>query len=104
PDGRWIVSASLDHTMKVWNVESGRAIRTLEGHTGSVNGCAVSPNGRWIVSVSYDTTLKVWELRTGQCLTTLAVEGSLARCTWHPDSQRLVAVGAGGVYFLRFVV
>jgi WD40 domain-containing protein len=41
-------------------------IRTLSGHTGWVNGCAISPAGDSIVSASYDQTLKVWDAHTGR--------------------------------------
>ena len=34
-DGR-IVSGSGDNTIKVWDLESGRLLRSLEGHTGEV--------------------------------------------------------------------
>jgi WD40 repeat protein len=37
PDGRTIVSGSDDRTVKVWEAESGRLLRSLEGHTGGVN-------------------------------------------------------------------
>ena len=36
PDGRRAVSASDDKTLKVWDLESGRELRTLEGHS---DGC-----------------------------------------------------------------
>jgi WD40 repeat protein len=49
----------------VWDLETGRALRTLEGHSGYVNGLAVTPDGQRAVSASYDKTLKVWDLDTG---------------------------------------
>jgi WD40 repeat protein len=52
PDGRFIVSGSEDRTVKVWELESGRLLRSLEGHTDDVNAVAVSPDGRFIVSGS----------------------------------------------------
>ena len=64
PDGRRVVSASWDKTLKVWDLETGAEPATLTGHTGGVHGCAVSPDGRRVVSASHDRTLKVWDLGT----------------------------------------
>ncbi len=52
PDGRRIVSASDDGTLKVWDAESGACVATLAGHGNGVQGCAYSPDGRRIVSAS----------------------------------------------------
>ena len=80
PDGRRAVSASEDKTLKVWDLETGRALRTLEGHSGYVTGVAVTPDGRRAVSASWDNTLKVWDLETGRALRTL--EGHSDFCLW----------------------
>jgi WD40 repeat protein len=61
PDNRRAVSASADETLKEWELESGRALRTLHGHTRSVWAVAVTPDGSRAVSGFYDQTLKVWE-------------------------------------------
>jgi WD40 repeat protein len=47
----------------VWDVESGRELRTLEGHSNLVSGVAVTPDGKLAVSASWDKTLKVWDVR-----------------------------------------
>ena len=52
PDGTWIVSASEDKTLRIWDVATGETRRTLTGHTEAVSGCAVAPDGTWIVSAS----------------------------------------------------
>ena len=52
PDGRWAVSASEDKTLKVWDLESGRELCTLTGHSDVVLGVAVTPDGRRVVSAS----------------------------------------------------
>src|SRR5450759_1000680 len=71
PDGTWIVSASGDKTLKIWDAATGRELHTLTGHTKSVRACAVSPDGTWIVSASSDKTLKIWDVATGTERTTL---------------------------------
>src|SRR5262249_20338003 len=50
-DGRRAVSASDDRTLRVWDLESGRALQTLNGHTGAVTAVATLPGGR-VVSAS----------------------------------------------------
>jgi len=52
---------SVDETLKVWDVATGREVVTLQGHVGSVNACAMTPDGRHVVSASDDETLKVWD-------------------------------------------
>jgi WD40 repeat protein len=70
-DGRLAVSASRDQTLKVWDVESGRELRTLQGHSDWVSGVALSADGRLAVSASDDWALKVWEVASGRELRTL---------------------------------
>jgi WD40 repeat protein len=70
-DGRRAVSASDDRTLKLWDLETGRALRTLTGHSDSVSGVAATPDGTRAVSASRDSTLKVWDLTTGSELMTL---------------------------------
>jgi len=79
PDGRRALSASADGTLKVWNLETGRALTTLEGHNAPVVACALTPDGRRALSACVDRTLKVWDLETGRSLATM--EGHDARVT-----------------------
>jgi WD40 repeat protein len=46
-------------------------VRTLEGHSDSVNGVAMTADGKRAVSASSDGTLKVWDLESGRALRTL---------------------------------
>lgn len=70
PDGECVVSASGDGTLKVWDLDTGRVLATLEGHTSDVLGCAVTRDGQYVVSASADRTVKVWDLDTHACVLT----------------------------------
>jgi hypothetical protein len=64
-DGRVAVSASADHMLKVWDMATGRELRTFTGHSESVNYVALSADGRVAISASHENTLKVWDVTTG---------------------------------------
>jgi WD40 repeat protein len=95
PDSKWVVSASWDHTLKVWDLVIGRALRTLEGHSADVSGVVVTPDGQHAVSASGDKTLKVWDLATGRELRTLEGHSkSVLGVAVTPDGRRAVSASA----------
>jgi len=61
PDGKRIVTASADKTARVWDAESGKELRKLEGHTEGALCVAFSPDGKRIVTTSVDDTARVWD-------------------------------------------
>jgi WD40 repeat protein len=103
PTGDFIVSASRDHTLKVWDAQTGTARLTLIGHTDAVWGCAISPACDFVASASADRMLKLWDVHTGTCLTTLPLNGFLLACAFCPDGNYIVVGGEDGVYFLQLV-
>jgi WD40 repeat protein/TPR repeat protein len=66
PDGRRVVTASLDNTARVWDAEWGQELLLLKGHTSVLNGAAFSADGRRIITASSDQTARVWDATTGQ--------------------------------------
>ncbi|KAI1431890.1 mitochondrial division protein [Xylaria sp. CBS 124048] len=55
-----MVSASLDDSVKVWDLNAGRCIGSLEGHTASVRALQVEDN--ILVTGSADATVRLWDL------------------------------------------
>jgi predicted methyltransferase len=66
PDGKTLASGSLDTTIMLWDVASGKALATLKGHTAEVNSTAYSPDGKTLASGSRDKTIKLWDVGHGQ--------------------------------------
>lgn len=66
-----LASGSYDHTIKLWNANTGECLRTLEGHNSSAVSVAFSPDGTTLASGSSDYTIKLWNANTGECLRTL---------------------------------
>jgi hypothetical protein len=77
-------------------------VRTLEGHSASVHGVAVTPDGKRAVSASGDKTLKVWDLETGEALATFTCDGAASCCAFSDALKLIVAGDVGGhMHFLH---
>ena len=92
PDNTKIVSGSSDNTIKVWDLESGRLLNTLN-LSSYVNSVAItSDNSKIVSSGSADKIIKVWDLNTGKLLNT--VEGhtdNIFSVAISPDSTKIVS-------------
>jgi WD40 repeat protein len=64
--GQILVSASADKTIKIWRLDTGELLQTLNGHSAAVNSVAITPDGEFIVSGSSDKTIKIWQIFKGK--------------------------------------
>ena len=94
PDGQWLVSASLDSTLRVWSVPDGQPIHVLEGHTYDVFGLAISADSQLVVSTGEDYTVRLWSLQGGQNLKTLhGYTGGIHSLSLSSNDQILASSG-----------
>src|SRR5438105_15880282 len=91
PDGRKLATASLDNTVKLWNVADGRHVATLKGHTDGVAFVGFLTDGA-IVTASLDRILKVWSADGGQAkLTFSGHQADYLACAAVSSSTSLLA-------------
>jgi WD40 repeat protein/tRNA A-37 threonylcarbamoyl transferase component Bud32 len=98
PDGKELTSAGIDHTVKTWEVASGRQLRVLRGHSGEVRSVVYSPDGKWLCSASFDHTLRLWNASTGHLAHTLTGHTDAVRSVaFSGDSHRIASVSQDGM-------
>ena len=94
PDGKQIVSASVDNVLKTSDASTGETLVTFAGHDGP-DGCwcaGFSPDGKRIVSGGVDRLVKVWNAATGQeTLTLKGHTGFITAVCFSPDGKRILS-------------
>lgn len=87
----YVISASYDSALKLWNPNTGDIIRIFSGHSEGVYCVALFPDQRRMVSGSYDKTLRIWDIETGGCLQTLEGHSDYVMCGTVLSDGRIVS-------------
>lgn len=92
PDGKFIISASSDNTIRLWDAYTGLLLHTFYGHMDTVNTASFSFNGELIVSASHDNTIRIWDTMK-KCLI-LSLNGHSSQvnsAVFSPDGKSIVS-------------
>ncbi|KAL9615672.1 MAG: hypothetical protein Q9160_009345, partial [Pyrenula sp. 1 TL-2023] len=92
PDGKQLTSASRDGTVRLWDGQSGKALKTLEGHSDWVTAVAFSPDSKQLASASDNGTVRLWDGQSGKALKTLeGHSGWVTAVAFSPDGKQLAS-------------
>lgn len=95
-DGFYAVTGSRDKSAKLWELSTGREVRTLLGHEGSVNCIDISKDGKYIITSSGDGTAKIWDAYTGKEIYSSAPdEKILTAVAFSHDLKYFITAGYG---------
>ena len=98
PDGRYILSGGHDRTLKLWDVSTGKELRSFGGN---ITSTAFSPDGRYILSGSIAGTPKLWDVETGRELHTFdGYPSTVESVAFSPDG-RFALSGSRGDYNMK---
>ncbi|MBO3460830.1 serine/threonine protein kinase [Aetokthonos hydrillicola Thurmond2011] len=99
PNGQLVASGSNDSTIKLWQLDTGKLLRSLggwfSGHSSMVHTVTFSPDGQVLASGSWDDTIKLWQVTTGREIRTLMAHSNWVNSlVFSPDGQLLASAGA----------
>jgi len=96
PDGKRIASASVDTTVRLWNVDTGEPGPVLVGHRDRVDAVAWHPESRRLVSGGRDRRAIIWTV-DGKPERVLPQHPNVySAVAWSPDGE-LLATGSGSI-------
>jgi WD40 repeat protein len=95
PDGKTIASGSSDGVVKLRNVDTGKVIKILTGHTNRICSVCWSSGGGRVVSGSWDETFRVWNVESGQTILgpIKAMDGGMNAVCYSPDANMIATGG-----------
>jgi WD40 repeat protein len=94
PDEKSLVTGSADHSVRLWNIESGKATRSFAGHRAWVQNVAIDPAGETLATSDGRGTIIFWNLKTGEQLAELAAhQGACFGLRFSPDGAHLATAG-----------
>jgi WD40 repeat protein len=108
PDGRQLVSASEDKTIRVWDLATGKTVRTIRGESapgiqGRIYAMALSPDGKWLAVGGWtlgsrllnEFGIRLYDFGSGRLVARLETDKFLAfNLAFSPDSRYLISGNA----------
>ncbi|MDQ7026525.1 MAG: protein kinase [Anaerolineae bacterium] len=119
-DGQWAVTGGgplrlpeaedgqdvpeVDTLVRVWNIETGEIIQTMNGHSNTVDSVKFHPNGDWVLSSSWDGSIILWDIESGEIIRTYREAGDseerVYMLDFTADGSQFISVGSGGTAIL----
>jgi WD40 repeat protein len=99
PDGRRLIASGGQATpiARIWDMEQGRPLIDLRGHTHSLTTATFSPDARLAATASQDGTARVWRVADGQPLTVYrGHQGMVLDVQFSADGRLVLSSAADG--------
>lgn len=94
PDGKLAAAGDTSGDIHLWEVESGKHLQTLRGHTNWVMSVAFHPDGNLLASGGLDNTVRIWDVNSSTCLHVLEGHSGRVWSVKFSPSKKVLASGS----------
>lgn len=109
PDGKQLASGAADRALRIFDAQTGEAVRTLSGHTGHVLGVSWKADGKLLASCGADQLVKLWDSETGLPIQTMKggtygnrnYKAPVTAVSFIGDSEEILAASGDGTVRLH---
>ena len=84
-------------SLRVWEPQTGRCLRSLETHNFPLEGCAITPDGRIACAASVRRSLKIWDVERGEHIMTIENAGNVQQIALTADGARAITAAPEGL-------
>jgi len=93
PDSSLVATGSKDKSVKLWDVSTGREVRSLLGHEATVTSVAFTADGKQLLTGSNDQTYRMWNVASGRELYSFTSHNYITAVATDPKGRFFLAAG-----------
>ena len=88
-ESKLLISGSQDGVVVISSLATGKVIKTLNGHTDTVESVSFCAKLPLAASGSMDNKVIIWDINSGQQRSVLNLSGGVVKLKWHPSDPFL---------------
>jgi WD40 repeat protein len=96
PDGKKLAAGFGDNSVRIWEVDTGKVVHRLAGHSEGVRAVAFAGDGKTLASGGGDQTIRLWDVATGKQTKQLQGHSQVNCLAFSADGATLISGSADG--------
>lgn len=96
PNGSLLASAGSDGTVKIWDLQTGKQLRSIYGDSAPIASICISSDGRMLATAGLGKQIRTWEVATGAKRHQISTQEGVTAIAFHPSRNMLVSGGENG--------
>ncbi|BDS13358.1 caspase family protein [Aureispira anguillae] len=97
PNNRFVVTAGMDKTVRIWDRSLCQEFRVLYGHTGDIWKAEYTSDNQYIISIDGKGTLIAWKHATGEIVKRTKLDLYTREFTYIPNTTHVLVMKAGEI-------